>query len=69
MAPANLRGIYFSLDSQCWALGYLIGPALGGWALDHPDPLGDNVWLMFAISVVGAIALINYVQKSRSVSA
>ena len=68
MAPAHLRGIYFSLDSQCWALGYMIGPAIGGWALDHPDLLGTNVWLIFAISVTVAIALIHHLQRLRVVS-
>ncbi len=45
MAPVNLRGIYFSLESQCWSIGFTIGPALGGWALDHPDTVGANLWL------------------------
>lgn len=35
MAPAARRGIYFSLDSECWAIGFLVGPALGGWALNQ----------------------------------
>ena len=68
MAPANLRGIYFALNSQCWALGYMIGPALGGWALEHPGVLGTNVWLVFAISVTVAIALIHHLQRLRVVS-
>ncbi len=45
MAPSNLRGIYFSLDSQCWSIGFTVGPALGGWALDHPETVGINLWL------------------------
>lgn len=45
MAPSNLRGIYFSLESQCWSIGFTIGPALGGWALDHPETIGTNLWL------------------------
>ncbi|MEM7064496.1 MAG: MFS transporter [Cyanobacteria bacterium P01_B01_bin.77] len=45
MSPPNLRGIYFSLESQCWSIGFTIGPALGGWALDHPDTVGNNLWL------------------------
>ena len=45
MAPSNLRGIYFSLESQCWSIGFTIGPALGGWALDHPETVGNNLWL------------------------
>ena len=45
MAPTHLRGIYFSLESQCWSIGFTVGPALGGWALDHPETLGNNLWL------------------------
>ncbi|MBX2862490.1 MAG: MFS transporter [Leptolyngbyaceae cyanobacterium MAG.088] len=45
IAPLNLRGIYFSLESQCWSIGFTIGPALGGWALDHPETVGANLWL------------------------
>ena len=63
MAPTHLRGTYFSLDSQCWALGYMIGPALGGWALDHPEVLGSNVWLVFAISVAIPIALLQQLKQ------
>ena len=54
MAPLNLRGIYFSLESQCWSIGFTIGPALGGWALDHPDTVGVNLWLFLIIG--GGIA-------------
>jgi len=50
MAPVDRRGIYFSLESQCWAIGFLIGPAVGGWALDHPSLLGTNIWLVFVSS-------------------
>ena len=50
IAPINLRGIYFSLESQCWAIGFIIGPALGGWALDHPDTLATNFWLILIAS-------------------
>ncbi len=50
LAPPDQRGIYFSLESECWALGFLIGPALGGWALDHPAQWGANLWLVLVIS-------------------
>ncbi len=59
IAPEHLRGVYFSLDSQCWAIGFLIGPALGGWALDHPDVMGTNLWLALVSSsaIAGTILL------------
>jgi MFS family permease len=60
LAPVRLRGIYFSLESECWAIGFLIGPAVGGWALDHPDVLGTHFWLVLISSagVAGAILLL-----------
>ena len=60
IAPASLRGIYFSLESECWAVGFLIGPALGGWALDHPLWFGTNLWLALSSSssLTAAILLI-----------
>ncbi|MEL7332831.1 MAG: MFS transporter [Cyanobacteria bacterium J06560_2] len=50
LAPADQRGIYFSLESECWAVGFLIGPAMGGWALDHPVYWGANLWLVLVAS-------------------
>ena len=58
LAPASLRGIYFSLESQCWAIGFLIGPSLGGWALDHPTAVGAKLWLYFVLSAVIALGLL-----------
>lgn len=60
MAPESLRGVYFALESQCWAIGFLIGPSLGGWALDHPDILGSNLWLALISSaaIAGFILII-----------
>lgn len=45
MAPENLRGMYFAMESQCWGLGFIIGPAMGGWALDQPG-LATHFWLL-----------------------
>jgi MFS family permease len=56
LAPDSLRGVYLGVNSQCWALGYLIGPPLGGWALDQPRAIADGFWLFLVLSV--AIALI-----------
>ncbi|MEO1440053.1 MAG: hypothetical protein AAFV33_06580, partial [Chloroflexota bacterium] len=53
LAPADQRGIYFSLESECWAVGFLIGPAMGGWALDHPVYWGANLWLVLVAVFVG----------------
>ncbi|HEY9881281.1 MAG TPA: MFS transporter [Leptolyngbyaceae cyanobacterium] len=58
IAPATLRGIYFALESECWAIGFLIGPALGGWALDHPSLLGTNFWLALVSSAAIAATVL-----------
>ncbi|MEM9007608.1 MAG: MFS transporter, partial [Cyanobacteria bacterium P01_F01_bin.86] len=69
IASEHLRGVYFALDSQCWAIGFLIGPALGGWALDHPDVLGTNIWLALVSSsaIVGTILLLLRGQLAKDI--
>lgn len=62
LAPESLRGVYFSINSQCWAIGYFIGPPLGGWALDHSE-LINYFWLMLAASVLIAMAILQYLNK------
>ena len=62
LAPESLRGVYLSINSQCWAVGYFIGPPLGGWALDHPQFV-NYFWLMFAGSVVIGIGILQYLSK------
>jgi MFS family permease len=58
LAPDSMRGIYLSINSQCWAIGYFIGPALGGWALDLPRPLADSWWVVLAMSAgIGILVL------------
>ncbi len=53
LAPESLRGVYLSLNSQCWAIGYLIGPALGGMAMDQPPGFAHGYWL----ALVGSLPL------------
>ncbi|MEM7773722.1 MAG: MFS transporter [Cyanobacteria bacterium P01_A01_bin.37] len=65
IAPQHLRGIYFSLESECWAIGFLIGPALGGWALDHPVN-GSYVWL--GLVLVSSIAGVLLMRLKRRLS-
>jgi MFS family permease len=58
LAPDSLRGVYLSLNSQCWAIGYLIGPVLGGAAMDQPQALANGYWLMLMGSIpMGLIIL------------
>lgn len=67
IAPIPLRGVYFALESESWAIGFLIGPAIGGWALDHPSTLGANLWLVLVFSA--AIATILLILLRRQLQA
>ncbi|MGB3639638.1 MAG: MFS transporter [Rivularia sp. (in: cyanobacteria)] len=63
IAPVDKRGIYFSINSLCWAVGYLIGPPLGGWALDQSRFVVNSFWLSLAASVILTIAILRYLQR------
>ncbi len=60
LAPESLRGVYLSLNSQCWAIGYFIGPILGGWALDRSATIAHSFWLGCAVSIVIGILILQY---------
>ncbi|KAM3112743.1 MFS transporter [Phormidesmis sp. 146-33] len=55
LAPESLRGVYLGVNSQCWAIGYFIGPPLGGWALDQSPTVANHFWLFLSLSVILAI--------------
>lgn len=63
IAPASLRGVYLSINSLCWAIGYAIGPPLGGWAMDQNAVLANNFWLVLAVSVTVLIAVLQYLNS------
>ncbi|MEM9980567.1 MAG: MFS transporter, partial [Cyanobacteria bacterium P01_D01_bin.2] len=60
LAPPALRGVYLSVNSMCWAIGYLIGPPLGGWALDRD--LGHHFWLLLMVSTLGGSLILRILQ-------
>ena len=62
LSPESLRGVYFSINSQCWAIGYFIGPPLGGWALDRPQFTG-YFWLICAGSVLLGLSILQYLDR------
>ncbi|BAU43618.1 MFS transporter [Leptolyngbya sp. O-77] len=53
LAPDTLRGAYMAVSSQCWTIGYFIGPVIGGWAMDQSASVAHVFWL-----VVGASSLL-----------
>lgn len=63
LAPESLRGTYLSVSSQCWAVGFLIGPPIGGWAIDRGNPIVDYFWLVVASSTAIAIVILLYLDR------
>ncbi len=62
LAPESLRGVYLSLNSQCWAVGYFIGPILGGWALDRSATVAHSFWLVCAASIAMGMLILQYLR-------
>jgi len=63
IAPASLRGVYLSLNSQCWAVGFFIGPPTGGWALDQSRVITDSYWLVVAATTLIGILGLRYLNQ------
>lgn len=63
LAPPAYRGVYLSINSLCWAIGYFIGPPLGGWALDQPRPLVDLYWAGLALSIIVTLLILRYLHR------
>jgi MFS family permease len=72
IAPTHLMGVYTSLNSLCWAVGFAIGPPLGGWALDHSMQFVQIFWVSLALGAVGMwvilLALDRLLLKSHPVA-
>ncbi|MEN9224972.1 MAG: MFS transporter [Thermostichus sp. HHBFW_bins_43] len=51
LAPDHLRGVYLSINSLCWAVGFAAGPMIGGVALDLPQPWTGGLWIFWVITV------------------
>ncbi len=64
LAPPSLRGIYFAINSQCWAIGNLIGPPLGGFVLDSGASYAHNFWLFSSASVFCGILILFILQNN-----
>jgi MFS family permease len=58
LAPPRLRGRYMALSTMSWEIGFVVGPAIGGFVLDHEPlalwPLAAGVCL---VAGAGALAL------------
>ncbi|MDJ1172808.1 MFS transporter [Roseofilum sp. BLCC_M114] len=65
LAPEDLRGTYLAINAQCWAIGYLIGPPLGGWVLDQSRIIIDGFWLAIAFSTLVGIWILRSVENGE----
>lgn len=63
LAPESMRGVYFSINSLCWAGGYFIGPTIGGWAMDQSRGIADGFWVIFALSVGVVVVILQYLDR------
>ncbi|WP_017296950.1 MFS transporter [Nodosilinea nodulosa] len=63
IAPEALRGVYLSVNSMCWAVGYLIGPPLGGWALDQGAAVAHGFWLGLMATVAPALGVLAWLDR------
>jgi MFS family permease len=66
LAPAELRGVYLSVNSLCWAAGYFVGPTIGGWAMNHDGAIARGFWIGAAASVVIAIGIAQILDRRMS---
>lgn len=64
LAPAELRGVYLSVNSMCWAIGYLIGPPLGGWALDQSPWVAHQFWWVIALVSLPALGILSWLDQA-----
>lgn len=63
LAPAQARGIYLSLNAQCWSVGYLVGPLIGGWAIDQPTEIARQLWVIAVFSTWVGIGILTYLKR------
>jgi MFS family permease len=68
LAPPSLRGAYVAVSSQCWAIGYFIGPLLGGWAMDQTAAIAHKPWIFAAISTSAGLLFLHLFQRSVGTS-
>ncbi|MEN9201658.1 MAG: MFS transporter [Thermostichus sp. DG_1_6_bins_120] len=59
LAPDHLRGVYLSMNSLCWAVGFAAGPMIGGVALDLPPPWVGSLWVLWLATVAVVWGILN----------
>ncbi|PZV11800.1 MAG: MFS transporter [Leptolyngbya sp.] len=69
LATESLRGVYLAVNSQCWAIGYFIGPPIGGWALDQSPLIAHTFWLGLAATVGLSILILQLLERRINLKA
>ena len=65
LAPPELVGRYMALGSQSWQVGWIIGPALGGFALQHaPNLLWPACAAINLVAAGAALALERHLPRA-----
>jgi MFS family permease len=65
LAPESWRGAYTAIGYQCWAIGYLIGPLLGGWAMDQPPVIAHQAWIFVALSTLCGLIILQFLNQRQ----
>ncbi|NER83537.1 MAG: MFS transporter [Leptolyngbya sp. SIO1D8] len=66
LAPKPSLGIYLSLNAQCWTVGYLLGPLVGGWSLAQNEHIAHALWATVSLStLIGVLILKQFVRSPK----
>ncbi|MEM1242503.1 MAG: MFS transporter [Cyanobacteria bacterium P01_H01_bin.26] len=66
LAPKPSLGIYLSLNAQCWTVGYLLGPLVGGWSLAQTEKIAHGLWGVVALSTLAGVLILKQLTKFRA---
>ncbi|MEM1256622.1 MAG: MFS transporter [Cyanobacteria bacterium P01_H01_bin.21] len=66
LAPKSSLGIYLSLNAQCWTIGYLFGPLIGGWALAQNEATARGLWAIAAVSALIGVFILKQLEKFQA---
>jgi MFS family permease len=65
LAPPRLRGRYMALSAISWDIGFIVGPSVGGFVLDHaPLALWPGAAAVCLVAGVGALVLERHIPPS-----
>ena len=66
LAPKSSLGVYLSLNAQCWTVGYLLGPLIGGWALAQNEETARGLWAVAAFSALIGVLILRQLDKFQT---